>query len=57
MKVSRERETNGLIIESENVADNEVLTYLWCNKPKLVEFSKRDGLCSLVIAPEDEASK
>lgn len=52
MKVDREHDANGLIIEAETPQESELLAYLWCNRTKVVAFErKKDGLASLTIAP------
>ncbi len=53
MKVSRERELDGLVIQAETPQESEVLTYLWCNHARMQVFDRRkDGLVSLTIGPD-----
>ncbi len=52
MKVSRERELDGLVIQAETPQESEVLTYLWCNHARMQAFDRKDGLVSLTIGPD-----
>ena len=57
MKVYREREANGLVIESEDRKDDELLCYLWSNHVRVVEFERTKDAVRIVLAPKAEGAK
>ncbi len=53
MKVDREPELGGLVIEAETPQDSELLAYLWCNRGYMAAFErKKNRLTALTIAPK-----
>lgn len=55
MKVEREAEIGGLIIEAEDKQEAELLAYFWCNRTKVAAFERKpDGMTTLTIAPDLE---
>lgn len=53
MKVDKEQEFDGIIIEAETAQDDVLLCHLWCNKARVVSFErKNDGdFISIIVAP------
>ncbi len=55
MKVERERELDGVVIEAETPQESELLAYLWCTQPRAVAFErKKDGMTTLTIGTTPE---
>ncbi len=54
MKVTRERESDGVVITGETPQENEVLCYLWVNQAKLVSFERKTDEVSIVLAGTPE---